>query len=294
MKPPAIIQPLTEEDLDAVGEFLHAQFHGKWTPAQWQILFRGGWDRQAPDMGRVAKVDQQVVGVIGALYSTMAIDGHLESFCNIHSWMVLESYRTLSLPLLMSLIQDASRHYTNITANQKAYQSSRFVKFMILETGFHVVPNLPSPTSFLLRGFQVLKHPQAVRALLSSQEREVYDNLSRFQGLHQWALLHKGLCLHVVFQKTTWKQWSCAQILHAQPLPLFQDWFPRLATHLFFARIAFSLFDKRMIENKKIGWMSTYEYQTPRIFLSRSLLPKQISNIYTDRMLLDQMIEETN
>ncbi|MBF0444425.1 MAG: hypothetical protein HQL68_02465 [Magnetococcales bacterium] len=286
-----IILPIKAEDMEDVGKFLHANFNASWSVDEWQTLFASGWDSLAVDMGRVAKVDDKVVGVIGALYSTRTIDGCLESFCNIHSWVTLQSHRTSSLPLLMSLIQDDSRHYTNVTANQKAYQSSRFVKFKVLESTFNAFPNIPAITSFLNLDCKILKHPQTVKPALDRLFPGVFADFERTANLQQIMLQKDGQSLHIVYKKTTWKSWSCAQIIRAHPLNLFQNWLPHIKTNFFFNKIAFTTVDKRFLGEVKPWFIKSSEYPVPLIYLSKRLDAKQIDNGYTDRIILDNMLE---
>jgi hypothetical protein len=288
-----IILPIKAEDMEDVGIFLNAHFNSSWSVNEWKALFASGWESPAVDMGRVARVGGQVVGVIGALYSTRNIDGILESFCNIHSWVTLESNRTSSLPLLMSLIQDDSRHYTNVTANQKAYQSSRFVKFQVLESMFHAFPNIPSISSFLNFNCKILKSPQTVKPTLDSLYPKVFDDFECTPGHKQLMLQKDGQSLHIVYRKTTWKSWSCAQIIRAHPIKLFQSWLPIIKTNLFFNKIAFTTVDKRFIGEVKPWFIKSSEYPVAKIYLSKGLDAQQIDNGYTDRIILDGMNMES-
>jgi hypothetical protein len=293
-KKKVIILPIKTEDMEDVGTFLHDNFNAKWSVNEWKALFTSGWVSHPVDMGRMAKVDDQVVGIIGALYSTRVIDGCLESFCNIHSWVTLEPHRTSSLPLLMSLIQDDTRHYTNVTANQKAYQSSRFVKFKVLESAFNAFPNIPSISGFLNFDCKILKDPQTAKPALDHLFPGLYDDFASSSNLQQWVLQKDGQSLHIVYRKTTWKSWSCAQIIRAHPLNLFHSWLPLIKTNLFLHKIAFTTIDKRFLGGVKPWFLEESQYPVPLIYLSNRLDAQQIDNGYTDRTVLDSMIESKN
>ena len=287
MNPTPPVKPLLKEDLPAAALFLHQQFQSCWSPAQWQELFLSCWDPQAPDLGRVAMVNGQVVGVIGAIYASLPINDRQERFCNIHSWFAAESHRNVSLPLLLSLIQDSTLHYTNFTANQPAYQSSRFVKFAHLETSYHILRNLPSPTMLLSPRFWIRRHLPEVLALLPPNSREIAEGLAKMPGVEQWAIENNGRVAHWIFQRTTWKKWSCAQILHAHPPESLNSLLLNVSSLMFFNRIAFMQIDSRMIDPPRSWRIERHDYSIPRLFLSRSLEPHHISNICTDRMVLD-------
>ncbi|MBF0381184.1 MAG: hypothetical protein HQL69_09210 [Magnetococcales bacterium] len=288
------INPITAEDMDEVGSFLHTHFNPRWNVEEWKKLFLSGWDSSQSDMGRVARVGEEVVGVIGALYSNRVINGRKESFCNIHSWVTLESHRTASLQLLMALITDGSRHYINVTANQKAYQSSRFVKFKVLESHFHAFPNTPSVTGLLNFACKIIKTPQTVKEALDHLAPGVYDDFAQTSNLQQWLLQKNGQSLHLVFRKTTWKSWSCAQIVRADPIELLQSWLPVIKTNMFFNKIAYTTVDSRFLGGKKQPFMQSSQYPVPLIYLSNHLQPQQIDNGYTDRVILDSMIANSN
>ncbi|MBF0193828.1 MAG: hypothetical protein HQL71_04685 [Magnetococcales bacterium] len=290
----AIISPIKAEDLADIGQFLNSNFNASWGVDEWQTLFTSGWDSSPIDMGRMAKVGDDIVGVIGALYSTRNIAGCNENFCNIHSWVTLESHRTSSLPLLMSLIQDNTRHYTNVTANQKAYQSSRFVKFKVLETAFSAFPNIPSITGFLKFGCKVLNNPQTVKPALDLILPGVYDDFKHTANLTQLLFQKDGKSLHIVYRKSTWKSWSCAQIIRAHPIELFQSWLPLIKTNLFLNKIAYITVDRRFLGEVKPWFMESQDYPVPLIYLSNKLDAKQIDNGYTDRVILDSMLASKN
>ncbi|MGH3580624.1 MAG: hypothetical protein ACRDUB_03500, partial [Mycobacterium sp.] len=89
------LTPITDGDVAAVAEFLHAN-HNDSVP--WaQSCAAVPWKGEAPNRGFMLRDDHRVVGTLLALYSERLMEGRVERFCNMGSWCVLPDYRSRSL-----------------------------------------------------------------------------------------------------------------------------------------------------------------------------------------------------
>ena len=71
-----IAQPIREEDLDAVGLFLHKHLSQRIAAKVWSESLRHRWAENQPNFGmQLITDDGQRVGVLCAVYSDQLIDG---------------------------------------------------------------------------------------------------------------------------------------------------------------------------------------------------------------------------
>ncbi|MBF0626197.1 MAG: hypothetical protein HQL82_15500 [Magnetococcales bacterium] len=278
------IRPVTDADLTAVAELLHQRFNRSIAPRDWSTLFRGHWDPTPPHHGMMLVRERRILGVIGTLHSHREIDGHPWRQCNLHSWFVEDDHRNGSLPLLMAATADPQVLHFVLTPNDASFKAFRFLKFQPLETRLLVWPNLPWPGGSRARG---VSDPGA-DGLPPAAARIIRDH-ARAPGLHHVLWQADGTTIHAAWRRTTWRGWSCAQLLHLEPAPLPPRFLCPLLRRLLGARVAFTLTDGRFLQGFPFA-TRVVERALPTLFrLPRGGpdLPRaRIGNLYSELALL--------
>lgn len=99
------LTPITDVDVPAVADFLHANFSDRIPWAQ--ACSATPWKVDTPNHGFMLRDGQSLVGVHLAFYSDRLIAGKLERFCNLGAWCVLPDFRSHSIRLLKALLEQA-------------------------------------------------------------------------------------------------------------------------------------------------------------------------------------------
>src|SRR6478735_810308 len=96
------LTPITDADVAAVADFLHANHNDR---VPWALSCSAApWKVEAPNHGFMLRDGQRVVGTLLALYSERLVAGRVERFCNMGSWCVLPDYRSRSILLVKALL----------------------------------------------------------------------------------------------------------------------------------------------------------------------------------------------
>lgn len=75
------------------------------TKDHWRRLFTRNWDSPEDYCGYLLDQDGEVKGFLGLLFSERTINGRLEKFCNMTSWMVKQESRGHSLQLFLEALK---------------------------------------------------------------------------------------------------------------------------------------------------------------------------------------------
>ena len=129
----AKVEPILDDDLDAVAEFLHQHMNSRISPEIWKQTFEHTWCPEKPNSGFLIRDDDRIVGVHGALYSEQFVRGIPHRFCNLTSWCVLKPYRNYSFILAQRLLDQEGWNFTNFSATDAAARVYRRLEFSTLK-----------------------------------------------------------------------------------------------------------------------------------------------------------------
>ncbi len=82
----------------------------------------------------------KVVGFLGYAYSRRSFDSQVIRFCNMHSWIVEEKYRSSSISLLLPLIKDREITITNFSPTTTVQDICIRLGFETFDTTVHIIP----------------------------------------------------------------------------------------------------------------------------------------------------------
>jgi hypothetical protein len=285
--PAAVLTPITETDLPAVGAFLHANLNQRISPQSWSDSLRHPWSELRPNFGMQLVADTQLVGVFCAIYSDQTVGGRIERFCNPHSWCVLPEYRNQGISLLGALLKQPGYHFMMLTPNPRVAQIFRQLRFRDLADGLMVFPNLPAPAA-LRTGAVTVSDPQLIAARLSGSALRDF-NLHRNIPWLRFVAFGTGTDLALaVYKRATWKRLPCARLLHVGDPAVFGRHHALLRHHLLLHHgLLVSQVESRLL-GAAAPHPALHGHRTQaKLFLSPTLADSQICNLYSELVALD-------
>ena len=176
------------------------------TDSDWKKLFSKHWEISEDYFGYMALEDDEVVGFLGGIFSSREINGKLEKFCNLSTWIVKEDHRGQSLPLLFKFLQDKEYTFTDLTANKVA-KILKKVGFKEIDSHLHVVLPLPNLNPFKGK-LKIFSEPEEIQALLNPAEQKIFSD-------------HKSLdCFHILIKKGNGYSYLIYDIVRKKRLPV--------------------------------------------------------------------------
>ncbi|MDP3537328.1 MAG: hypothetical protein Q8S26_01345 [Azonexus sp.] len=277
-----IIEPITDQTLPEFAAFLEANMPVKRTANDWISGLQTNWCDTRPNFGFIMRDDGKIVGGIGAYYADRTIRGQKESFCNITSWCVLDSYRKYSMQLAMSVVAQPGYHFTDFSPTKVVAGTLQFFKFKSLEEGVAVIPNLPL---FPICG-QVLTESHEIERNLSGAMLRVWQDHSSFPWLQHVIVGKPADWCHIIYKRSKFKGLPCSQIIYVSDGDAFGRYLPRLKWHLFWRGMMTTHVERRVLaEVPKLAFVRTGF--NPKQFLSQTLGPSDIDYLYSETVALD-------
>jgi hypothetical protein len=272
------LTPITDADVAAVADFLHANHNDR---VPWALSCSAvPWKVEAPNHGFMLRDGQRVVGTLLALYSERLMAGRVERFCNMGSWCVLPGYRSRSISLLNALLAQQGYHFTILSPDEVSQEILAWLKFRFLDTSAVLVPNLPWPT--LPGRTRISADPDVIERTLAGTELELYHDHAQAVAAHHLVLIRGQDSCYVMYREFRYKGAPVfATILHVSNPDLFRRALIPLTRHLLVRhRLAATLAELRIIEHKP--HLSFKLKNWPKMYRSASLEAGQIDYLYSE------------
>jgi hypothetical protein len=273
----AELAPITDADVAAVADFLHANLNDR---VPWAVACSAvPWEVEAPNHGFMLQDGQRVVGTLLALYSERLVAGRVERFCNLVAWCVLPGYRSRSISLVTALLAQEGYHFTCLTPVHGPREILARLGFRFLDTSAALVPNLPWPT--LPGRTRISADPDVIERTLSGTELELYHDHAQALAAHHLVLIRGQDSCYVMYRKFRRKNVPIAIVLHVSNPDLFHRAVIPLTRHLLVRhRLVATLAELRIIEREP--HLSVKVNSWPKMYRSASLEPGQIDNLYSE------------
>jgi hypothetical protein len=297
------LTPITDADVAAVADFLHANYFPI-PPLAWSRVMLMPWKVDAPNHGFMLRDGQRVIGAYLALYSERLIAGRVERFCNLATWFVLPEYRFHSVRLLKALLAQDGYHFTDLSPVKKVESVNVRLKFRYLDTSAVFIPHLPWPP--LLGRTKISADADVISDTLAGPDLELYRDHAEIPAVHHLVLTRGSESCYVMLRKRLLKGQEVFASIHYVSNPsLFRRSFPPLARYLLVhyrllatvaelriistpPRISFSLPEPEALvrrHNSRITRFYAEKYRVKfrsRMYLSSSLEPGQIDDLYSE------------
>ena len=252
----------------------------------WVQLLSKHWFPDHNHFGYVLKEGDQVVGFLGAFFSERNIGGKQFSFCNLFCWQVLEDYRKESLLLLRPVLNVPDMIITSLTPSEVASVIFERFKFKKLEHQVMIFPLLP--TLPLQSDIEFVTDPRLIESQLTDDDKKIFANHSLSSCCHLLLTRprEENYC-YLLYTRIRKKGLHFTQICFISDKDLFSKSFARLKW-LFLRqnRTVFTIVDKRLVTDCKLGLGFDYTLRRPRLYRSDTLQPEEIDNLYNEILLL--------
>ncbi|WP_235632704.1 hypothetical protein [Mycolicibacterium fluoranthenivorans] len=273
----AEVSPIMDADVPAVANFLRVN-HNDRTP--WSASCSELWHADRPNHGFMLSDGQRVVGVLLALYSERLVAGRLERFCNMGTWCVLPEYRSKSMTLVRTLLDQEGFHITVLSPNEGPQEILAWLKFRFLDTSAALIPNLPWPS--LPGRTKISADPVVIERSLVGSALALYRDHALALAARHLVVTRGRESSHVMYREFRYKDaLGYAMILYVSNPELIHRSLIPLTRHLLLSRgLVATLAELRIIERRPV--LSFSLNNRPKMFRSASLGPEQIDYLYSE------------
>jgi hypothetical protein len=276
------VTPITDADVPAVAEFLHAELNSRVPADAWARALRVPWRVEEPNHGFLLRDDAgAVLGAYLAFYSERTIDGRVERFCNLGAWCVRPEHRFHSVKLLKALLAQEGYHFTDLSPSGNVVPINSRLKFEFLDTATVLMPNLPWPTP--PGKYRITSEPAEIERTLTGDELTLYRDHVRAAAARHLVLRSGDEWCYVVFRRDRRKNLPLfASILHVSNPDLFRRMARPLARHLLLHYgIPASLVELRVAGHRP-GPSVVLRSPRRKMFKSPRLAADQIDYLYSE------------
>jgi hypothetical protein len=275
------VTPISDADIQAVGEFLHRDMGSGVSAAYWHRAMTPPWDVEQPNHGYLLRENGRVVGAYLALYSERVIDGRPRRICNLGTWCVADEHRASGLRLLRSVLRQRGYTFTDLTPNPTVVALNSRLGFATLDTARALIPNMPWPMRS--RGVRVVDTPHEIDGLFSGRDQKIYRDHAA-TAAHHVVLVKGDRSCHVMFRRDSSRIQRLrifASILYVSDPELFRDCAPHFCRYLLLRRgIPLTLAELRVVGHRLPR--SVMVAGPTKMFLSEDLLPEQVDYLYSE------------
>ncbi len=272
-------------DIEDVAQFMHVNMNDKFTADTWARTLKSSWVEDIPNYGFMLKnKNQDVVGVLCALYSQQEFNGRIEQMCNPHSWCVLPEYRTKSVQLVLGVIRQKGYHFTMFTPNKSGLEIFAYLRFKPLENEISTLLNIPKLTPNKL---SFIDDSPTALACLSARDRVIYKDHLKYPWLDRIVFGSKGKFGFILFKQQKFKKLNSINIIFVSDLALFSEFWSDIRSFFLLKRRIFTTrIESRYLKHAEF-WSLKPEHGQQKFYLSSSLEAEDIQNIYSELVAMD-------
>jgi hypothetical protein len=251
-------------------------------------IFEYQWERDETHCGLILVDGDRTVGFLGMIFSRRQINDQVEKFCNLTSWYVHKDYRSRAISMILSLHGMKDYTITDLTPAKNVYKIQNNLGFKDLDAEGRLL--LP----FGRRLFQpkysatYLTHDlAAIENKLEGQDLKIFNDHRPYPCFH-FLLSGKDRYCYIIYTKLRRKRIPYSHLHYISDPDLFalayRDIRKSLLCH---AKAYFLLIDSRLVKNKKLPVSICLPYRAPKQYMSSTLKPEQIDNLYSELVMLN-------
>ncbi len=166
------LREIFDEDLEDVYYFLSENFNPELELDVWSLAFNRSWMPEKPNNGFMLLENNNIVGVLCALYSQRQTQEGIRNVCNTSTWFVLDAYRFHSLKLMTAILSQKGFFFTSLSASQNVYELHLQLKFRSHVTTLVAIPHLPK-LNYFSRKLEILADPESISRYLDSHINQI-------------------------------------------------------------------------------------------------------------------------
>jgi hypothetical protein len=273
------IEPISDGDLDHVGDFLNANINKHVSAQTWRHSFDLSRRFSTPNNGMMLLAGDAIVGVYLAYYSKRGINGRDEGFCNHGPWSVQPSYRLHAAGLLNAQFAQPGCHFSDLSPNRNVIPINEHLGFQFLDSRSAILPAVPSPW----RPGTITGNPLVQREALDEPERLYLDHARSPPPRHVLVRDGRRSCFLVFrMDRRTKLSGVLAVILDASDKDLFRTMLRPFLGYLLFRRgTPAMLSELRVTGHRPRGSLLLTSFRW-KMFKSPTLDPTRLDYFYSE------------
>jgi hypothetical protein len=251
-------------------------------------VFGYGWDRDESHCGLILVDGERTVGFLGMIFSRRRIDDRVEKFCNLTSWYVHKDYRSRAISMILPLHAMKDYTITDLTPAKNVYRVQNKLGFKDLDPkGRLLMPfgrRLVQPKYAADR----MSHDAAVIAQhLKGQDLRIFKDHQPYPCSH-FLLIDDDRYCYVIYTNSKRNRIPYAHLHYISDSSLFERAHRDIRRSILAeARAFFLLIDSRLVRKRKLPISFCLPYRAPKQFISPTLKPEQIDNLYSELVVLN-------
>jgi hypothetical protein len=282
------LERATPADFERVYPLLERFNNPAITREMWRGLFDYTWPCADDTRGFMLVDEGRVVGFFAAILSERRIDGRLEKFANLSSWITLPEYRAHALMLLQACSSLEGRTIFCLSPRKDLLPIYQRFGYSELETGaliLYPIPGFENPGTWLR--FRSTTDTRKIAKLLSDEDRAILEHHLPHPCRH--LLIYDGAeYCHIVFNRTKGRRFHFANVHHIGNVLLFLKALDVVRWRLALAAGApFVMIESRFLpESFSPRFSRRISFAATQVYKSETLKPSQIDGLYTETILL--------
>jgi hypothetical protein len=261
---------------------------GEGSETKWRRLFDYTWERNENYCGLVLKDGPSAVGFLGMIFSRRRINGNIEKFCNLTSWFVRREYRIKAMSMLLPLLAMKDYTITDLTPAKNVYRIQNRIGFKDLDAkGRILLPfgrRLAGPRPSDIR---ITHDPAEIENRLQGEHLKIFNDHKIYRCSHFLLTAGDRYC-YLIYAKLKRKRLPYVHVHYISDRDLFaRDYRCIRNSILSHCGAYFMLIDSRLAGAIKLPFSFCLPYRAPKQYLSSTLQPEQIDNLYSELILLN-------
>jgi hypothetical protein len=253
-----------------------------------RTLFGYRWERDETHCGLILSDGTQTVGFLGMIFSRRQIGGRIEKFCNLTSWYVHKDYRSRAISMILALNAMKGYTITDLTPAKNVYMVQHKLGFKDLDAkGRLLLPFGRRRVQSKYAADRMTQDTAVIERRLEGQDLTLFQDHQPYPCSH--FLLDDGdrYC-YVIYTQSKRNRIAYAHLHYISDPDLFERAHRDIRNFILTdARAYFLLIDSRMVRNRKLPFSFCLPYRAPKQFISSTLKPEQIDNLYSELVMLN-------
>jgi hypothetical protein len=251
-------------------------------------IFEYQWQRDETHCGLILVDGDRTVGFLGMIFSRRLINDKVEKFCNLTSWYVHKDYRSRAISMILPLHGMKDYTITDLTPAKTVYKIQNKLGFKDLDGAGRLL--LPFGRRLFQPEFSAanLSHDSAaIEKKLEGQNLKIFNDHQKYPCFH-FLLTGQDRYCYIIYTKLRRKRIPYAHLHYISDPDLFalayRDIRNSILSH---AKAYFLLIDSRLVKNRKLPVSICLPYRAPKQYMSSTLKPEQIDNLYSELVMLN-------
>lgn len=283
-----LVKKAVADDFEKIYPLLLEFNNPNLTKDDWKQLFVNHCSCNEDYFGYVLFDKDRAVGFLGLIFSDRLIDGKLQKFCNITSWIITKDYRGrgLSRLLMHEVVNLTDYTITTLPPSPKTEKMHREQGFKVLEDSYLLILPIPTPDSFY-NNCSIIPE-QEMKYHLDVNELKIYNDHLQCKCSHILIKTEFENC-YIIIKKIKRRGMVFAEIHYLSNLPLFLKFIDRLRIKLpLYLKVVGLLIEKRFLKGHVIKYSFTRKFHRAKLFKSSSIDRNKITdNLYTELLVLN-------